>query len=160
MKRRSVIHRGWLLERSGSLTKAQTRRRSPFSMAARSGASSPSARSPRIRVGGAPNGEAAANCCIAPITLTKHPLHRIGGIRPWIRRARRCPRLRSGERGSSLGHRPGGLSITALLLLMVLPMGAVRGPVPMLVNLVMPDAVLVLLLSRAGRAAFRKLGAA
>jgi len=43
---------------------------------------------------------------------------------------------------------------------MVLPMGAVRGPVPMLVNLVMPDAVLVLLLSRAGRAAFRKLGAA
>ena len=52
------------------------------------------------------------------------------------------------------------LSITALLLLMVLPIGAVRGPVPILVNLVMPTAVLALLISRSGRAAFRKLGAA
>ena len=52
------------------------------------------------------------------------------------------------------------LSLTASLLLMVLPIGAVRGPVPMLVNLVLPTAVLALLISRSGRAAFRKLGAA
>ena|SRR5438132_2468668 len=52
------------------------------------------------------------------------------------------------------------LSLTASLLLMVLPIGAVRGPVPILVNLVMPTAVLALLISRSGRAAFRKLGAA
>jgi hypothetical protein len=52
------------------------------------------------------------------------------------------------------------LSLTASLLLMLLPIGAVRGPVPMLVNLVMPTAVLALLISRSGRAAFRKLGAA
>src|SRR5438046_6453309 len=48
------------------------------------------------------------------------------------------------------------LSLAASLLLMVLPIGAVRGPVPVLVNLVMPAAVLWLLWSRSGRAAFRK----
>jgi len=41
---------------------------------------------------------------------------------------------------------------------MVLPIGAVRGPVAVLVNLVMPAAVLWLLWSRSGRAAFRKAG--
>jgi hypothetical protein len=50
------------------------------------------------------------------------------------------------------------LSLAASLLLMVLPIGAIRGPVPVLVNLVMPAAVLWLLWSRPGRAAFRKVG--
>jgi uncharacterized membrane protein HdeD (DUF308 family) len=50
------------------------------------------------------------------------------------------------------------LSLVASLLLTVLPIGAMRGPVPVLVNLVMPGAVLALLLSRSGRAAFRKAG--
>jgi hypothetical protein len=50
------------------------------------------------------------------------------------------------------------LSLAASLLLMVLPIGAVRGPVPVLVNLVMPGSVLWLLLSRPGRAAFRTAG--
>ncbi len=48
------------------------------------------------------------------------------------------------------------LSLTASLLLMLLPIGAVRGPVPVLVNLVIPAAVLALLISRSGRAAFKK----
>jgi hypothetical protein len=48
------------------------------------------------------------------------------------------------------------LSLAASLLLMVLPIGAVRGPVPVLVNLLMPASVLWLLWSRSGRAAFRK----
>jgi asparagine N-glycosylation enzyme membrane subunit Stt3 len=48
------------------------------------------------------------------------------------------------------------LSLVASLLLMLLPIGAMRGPVPVLVNLVMPAAVLVLLISRSGRAAFKK----
>ena len=48
------------------------------------------------------------------------------------------------------------LSLVASLLLTVLPIGAMRGPVPVLVNLVMPAAVLWLLWSRSGRAAFRK----
>jgi hypothetical protein len=42
------------------------------------------------------------------------------------------------------------------LLLTVLPLGAMRGPVPVLVNLVMPVAVLVLLISPSGRAAFAR----
>jgi hypothetical protein len=46
------------------------------------------------------------------------------------------------------------LSLGASLLLMLLPIGAMRGPVPLLVNLVMPAAVLATLLSRAGRRAF------
>ncbi len=50
------------------------------------------------------------------------------------------------------------LSLAASLLLMVLPIGAVRGPVPVLVNLVMPASVLWLLCSRSGRAAFRQAG--
>ena len=49
-----------------------------------------------------------------------------------------------------------GLSLVASLLLTVLPIGAMRGPVPVLVNLVMPAAVLWLLWSRSGRAAFKK----
>src|SRR6266851_9939443 len=48
------------------------------------------------------------------------------------------------------------LSLTASLLLMLLPIGAVRGPVQVLVNLVIPAAVLALLISRSGRAAFKK----
>ncbi len=47
-----------------------------------------------------------------------------------------------------------GFSLAASLLLMLLPIGAMRGPVPVLVNLVMPAAVLAALLSRAGRRAF------
>ena len=50
------------------------------------------------------------------------------------------------------------LSLAASLLLMLLPIGAVRGPVPVLVNLVMPASLLWLLLSRPGRAAFRTAG--
>ena len=50
------------------------------------------------------------------------------------------------------------LSLMASLLLMVLPIGAIRGPVPLLVNLVMPAALLWLLSSRPGRAAFRTAG--
>ena len=46
------------------------------------------------------------------------------------------------------------LSLAASLLLMLLPIGAMRGPVPVLVNLVMPAAVLALLVSRSGRRAF------
>jgi hypothetical protein len=49
-------------------------------------------------------------------------------------------------------------SLVASLLLTVLPIGAMRGPVPILVNLVMPAAVLVLLMSRSGRAAFARQG--
>jgi hypothetical protein len=48
------------------------------------------------------------------------------------------------------------LSLVASLLLTVLPIGAMLGPVPVLVNLVMPAAVLWLLWSRSGRAAFKK----
>jgi hypothetical protein len=48
------------------------------------------------------------------------------------------------------------LSLVASLLLTVLPIGAMRGPVPVLVNLVMPAAVLWLLWSRSGRAPFKK----
>jgi asparagine N-glycosylation enzyme membrane subunit Stt3 len=50
------------------------------------------------------------------------------------------------------------VSLLASLLLTVLPIGAMRGPVPVLVNLVMPAAVLVLLISRSGRAAFARPG--
>ena len=50
------------------------------------------------------------------------------------------------------------LSLVASLLLTVLPIGAIRGPVPVIVNLVMPAAVLALLISRSGRAAFKKAG--
>jgi len=50
------------------------------------------------------------------------------------------------------------LSLAASLLLTVLPIGAMRGPVPVLVNLVMPAAVLFLLVSRSGRAAFAPPG--
>jgi hypothetical protein len=47
-----------------------------------------------------------------------------------------------------------GLSLAASLLLMLLPIGAMRGPVPVLVNLALPAAVLAALLCRAGRRAF------
>jgi hypothetical protein len=46
------------------------------------------------------------------------------------------------------------LCLASSVLLMLLPIGAVRGPVPVLVNLLMPAAVLGALLSRAGRRAF------
>jgi hypothetical protein len=45
------------------------------------------------------------------------------------------------------------LSLLASILLMLLPIGAMRGPVPLIVNLVLPATVLWLLWSR--RAAFR-----
>lgn len=48
------------------------------------------------------------------------------------------------------------LSLLATLLLTILPIGAMRGPVPMLVNLVMPASVLWLLWTRSSRALFRK----
>ena len=48
------------------------------------------------------------------------------------------------------------MSLLASLLLMVIPIGAMRGPVPVLVNLVLPAAVLWLLLSRSGRASFAR----
>jgi hypothetical protein len=50
------------------------------------------------------------------------------------------------------------LSLAPSLLLMLLPIGAMRGPVPVLVNLVLPVAVLWLLWSRSGRAAFSRPG--
>ena len=49
-------------------------------------------------------------------------------------------------------------SLVVSLLLTVLPIGAMRGPVPVLVNLVMPAAVLWLLWSRSGRVAFARPG--
>ncbi len=50
------------------------------------------------------------------------------------------------------------LSLAVSLLLTLLPIGAMRGPVPVLVNLVLPAAVLWLLWSRSGRAAFARPG--
>lgn len=47
-------------------------------------------------------------------------------------------------------------SLVVSVLLTLLPIGAMRGPVPVLVNLVMPAAVLWLLWSRSGRAAFAR----
>ncbi len=47
-------------------------------------------------------------------------------------------------------------SLVVSLLLMLLPIGAMRGPVPVLVNLVLPAAVLSLLWSKSGRAAFAR----
>ena len=49
-------------------------------------------------------------------------------------------------------------SLVVSLLLTLLPIGAMRGPVPVLVNLVLPAAVLWLLWSRSGRAAFAQPG--
>ena len=46
------------------------------------------------------------------------------------------------------------LSLAVSVLLMLLPIGAMRGPVPVLVNLMMPAAVLGALLCHAGRRAF------
>ncbi len=47
-------------------------------------------------------------------------------------------------------------SLVVSLLLTLLPIGAMRGPVPVLVNLVLPAAVLSLLWSKSGRAAFAR----
>jgi hypothetical protein len=49
-------------------------------------------------------------------------------------------------------------SLVASVLLTLLPIGAMRGPVPVLVNLVLPGAVLWLLWSRSGCAAFARPG--
>jgi asparagine N-glycosylation enzyme membrane subunit Stt3 len=49
-------------------------------------------------------------------------------------------------------------SLVASLLLTLLPIGAMRGPVPVLVNLVLPAAVLWLLWSRSGRRVFARPG--
>ncbi len=51
-------------------------------------------------------------------------------------------------------------SLVITLLLTILPLGVMRGPVPLLVNLAMPASVLWLLWRPATRAAFRKLSAA
>lgn len=51
------------------------------------------------------------------------------------------------------------LGVVANLLLMLLPIGALRGPVPILTNLLLPAAVVVLLASRASRRDFRATGA-
>ncbi|MEA2634753.1 MAG: hypothetical protein QOH92_1520 [Chloroflexota bacterium] len=50
------------------------------------------------------------------------------------------------------------LSLAPSLLLMLLPIGSMRGPVPVLVNLALPAAVLWLLWSRSARAAFGRPG--
>jgi hypothetical protein len=50
------------------------------------------------------------------------------------------------------------LSLAPSLLLMLLPIGMMRGPVPILVNLVLPVAVIWLLWSRSARAAFARPG--
>jgi hypothetical protein len=50
------------------------------------------------------------------------------------------------------------LSLAPSLLLILLPIGSMRGPVPVLVNLVLPVAVLWLLWSRSARAAFKRPG--
>ena len=49
-------------------------------------------------------------------------------------------------------------SLAVSILLTLLPIGAMRGPVPVLVNLLLPAAVLWLLWSRSGRAAFARPG--
>ncbi len=49
-------------------------------------------------------------------------------------------------------------SLVVSLLLTLLPIGAMRGPVPVLVNLLLPAAVLWLLWSKSGRAAFARPG--
>ena len=49
-------------------------------------------------------------------------------------------------------------SLVVSVLLTLLPIGAMRGPVPVLVNLVLPAGVLWLLWSRSGRAAFARPG--
>lgn len=47
-------------------------------------------------------------------------------------------------------------SLVVSLVLTLLPIGAMRGPVPVLVNLVLPAAVLWLVWSRSGRRAFAR----
>jgi hypothetical protein len=46
------------------------------------------------------------------------------------------------------------LSVVGSLLLILLPIGAMRGPAPLLSNLVLPAAVWILLRSRSSRRAF------
>lgn len=47
------------------------------------------------------------------------------------------------------------LGLMANLLLMVLPIGAIRGPVPFLTNLLLPAAIVALLMTRSSRLEFR-----
>lgn len=47
------------------------------------------------------------------------------------------------------------LGVIANLLLMLLPIGAMRGPVPFLTNLLLPAAVVALLMTRLSRLEFR-----
>ncbi len=49
-----------------------------------------------------------------------------------------------------------GLVVLGSTLLLLLPVDAMRGPVPLLINLVLPAAVLAILLSRSARAAYRQ----
>ncbi len=51
-------------------------------------------------------------------------------------------------------------SLVITLLLTLLPLGVMRGPVPLLVNIALPASVVWLLWRPATRAAFRKLSAA
>jgi hypothetical protein len=46
------------------------------------------------------------------------------------------------------------ISLLPTLILMLLPIGAIRGPVAVLVNLALPVSVILLLVSRRGRQAF------
>ena len=66
--------------------------------------------------------------------------------------ARNLRRRRSWARRWMIGLE--SMSLLVSVVLMVLPIGAVRGPVPVLVNLVLPATVLWLLWS--GRAAFAR----
>ena len=72
----------------------------------------------------------------------------IAGAMFWL--ARNVRRQRGWARRWVIGLE--SASLLASLLLMLLPIGALRGPVPVLVNLVLPITVLWLLLSRSRRA--------
>lgn len=49
-----------------------------------------------------------------------------------------------------------GLVLLGSLLLLVLPLGSMLGPVPLLTNLLLPASLLAILLSRSTRTAFRQ----
>ena len=72
----------------------------------------------------------------------------------WL--ARNLRRQRRWARGWVTGLEASSLVVS--LLLTLVPIGAMRGPVPVLVNLVLPAAVLWLLWSRSGRAVFAQPG--
>jgi len=81
---------------------------------------------------------------LGPLTLA------VAAAMFWL--ARKLRRRRSWARRWVIGLE--SMSLLASVLLMVLPIGAVRGPVPVLVNLVLPATVVWLLWS--SRAAFAR----